>query len=84
MKKNLYILSVVTSKKVTLEYRFVEEKRDMRKAFFIFYDKDIYNGSIAELFENIQIFEGKVKGDRLIMKNGANAYAFQKWIKTNK
>lgn len=80
----LYILPTITNKKITLEYRLAEERRDMRKVFCKKHESEIYSGSITELFEEIQSCNAKVKADRLIMPDGKAAYSFQKWLESHK
>lgn len=71
-----YLIPTVFSGKgnVALEYRVVTRKKDMRTKFCKKNEKYIVNPQI--LIVEIGKYNPTIKGERIIMKNGNDAYKF--------
>lgn len=69
-----YLIPVVFTGKLPLEYRVVTRKRDMRTNFCKHNERHIIDKDALD--EYIREYNILVKGDRVIMKNGKQARIF--------
>ena len=74
-----YLIPTIFGSRVTMEYRIITRKRDMRTRFCKKNEKYIIDTDV--LNNLINKYNLIVKDERLITKNGKQAYAFSKVLK---
>ena len=80
MKLTTYLIPTVFGSRVTMEYRIVICKRDMRTRFCKRNEKYIINTDV--LNNLIDKYDLIVKNERLITRNGKQAYVFSRALKS--
>ena len=80
MKLTTYLIPAVFGSRIVMEYRIITRKRDMRTRFCKRNEKYIIN---TDVLKNIvDKYDLIVKGERLITRNGKQAYVFSKALKS--
>ena len=80
MKLTTYLIPTVFGSRIVMEYRIITRKRDMRTRFCKRNEKYIIN---TDVLKNIvDKYDLIVKGERLITRNGKQAYVFSKALKS--
>ena len=79
MKLTTYLIPTVFGSRVAMEYRVVICKRDMRTRFCKKNEKYIIDTDVLNNF--INKYNLIVKDERLIARNGKQAYAFSRELK---
>lgn len=80
MKLTTYLIPTVFGSRVAMEYRIVICKRDMRTRFCKRNEKYIINTDV--LNNLIDKYDLIVKNERLIARNGKQAYVFSRALKS--
>ena len=75
-----YLIPTIFGSRVTMEYRIVICKRDMRTRFCKKNEKYIINTDV--LNNLINKYDLIIKDERLIARNGKQAYAFSRALKS--
>ena len=80
MKLTTYLIPTEFGSRIVMEYRIITRKRDMRTRFCKRNEKYIIN---TDVLKNIvDKYDLIVKGERLIARNGKQAYAFSRVLKS--
>ena len=80
MKLTTYLIPTIFGSRVAMEYRIIIRKRDMRTRFCKRNEKYIIDTDV--LNNLIDKYNLIVKDERLITRNGKQAYAFSKALKS--
>ena len=75
-----YLIPTIFGSRIAMEYRIITRKRDMRTRFWKKKKKYIINTDV--LNNLINKYNLIVKGERLIAKNGKQAYVFSRALKS--
>ena len=79
MKLTTYLIPTIFGSRVAMEYRIITRKRDMRTRFCKKNEKYIINTDVLNNLVNK--YDLIIKDERLIARNGKQAYAFSKALK---
>ena len=79
MKLTTYLIPTIFGSRIAMEYRIVTRKRDMRTRFCKKNEKYIIDTDV--LNNLIDKYNLIIKDERLITKNGKQAYAFSRELK---
>ena len=79
MKLTTYLMPTIFGSRIAMEYRIITRKRDMRTKFCKRNEKYIID--IDVLNNLVNKYDLIVKDERLITKNGKQAYAFSRALK---
>ena len=74
-----YLIPTIFGSRVTMEYRIITRKRDMRTRFCKKNEKYIIDTDVLNNLVNK--YDLIIKDERLIARNGKQAYAFSKALK---
>ena len=80
MKLTTYLIPAVFGSRVTMEYRIITRKRDMRTKFCKKNEKYIIDTDVLNNLVNK--YNLIIKDERLIARNGKQAYAFSRVLKS--
>ena len=79
MKLTTYLIPTIFGSRIAMEYRIVTRKRDMRTRFCKKNEKYIIDTDVLNnLMDKYNLI---IKDERLITKNGKQAYAFSRELK---
>ena len=74
-----YLIPTIFGSRIAMEYRIITRKRDMRTRFCKKNEKYIINTDVLNNLVNK--YDLIIKDERLITKNGKQAYAFSRALK---
>ena len=79
MKLTTYLMPTIFGSRIAMEYRIITRKRDMRTRFCKKNEKYIIDTDVLNNLVNK--YDLIIKDERLIARNGKQAYAFSRTLK---